>query len=215
VIALALTLAVATQAAPRPAPARTTVLDNATVTVTRLRFAAGSGETMHTHAFPLVLVQLTAGDLVDLAVRDEPVRGPRVAGLVTFVPAGSEHAVVNDGTTPFEMMAVALKTTRRPAPAALPTDAPPGITRTTLVDNADVRVVRVELTPGSREPLHTHPNDLVTVQVNAGRLQVRVGSGGTDSSRRPGFTQFIARNVSHAYANRGDRTVEILSISVK
>jgi quercetin dioxygenase-like cupin family protein len=99
----------------RPTPQRTMILDNAAVTVTRLRFAPGSGETAHTGDVPLVLIQLTAGDLVDLAVRDEPVRGPRVAGLVTFVPAGSEHAVVNAGTTSFEMIAVAIKTTRRPA----------------------------------------------------------------------------------------------------
>ena len=50
----------------RPAPLRTTVLDNATVTVTRLRFAPGSGEAVHTHDFPLVIVQLTGGDGVDL-----------------------------------------------------------------------------------------------------------------------------------------------------
>jgi len=205
----------ATQTVARPAPRRTTILDNATVTVTRLRFAPGSGETVHTYDSPLVLIQLTDGDLVDLAVRDEPVHGPRVAGLVTFVPAGSEHAVANAGTTPFEMMAVAIKTTRRPALTAPPTDAPPGITRTTLVDNQDVRVVRVELTPGSREPVHTHPHDLLTVQLNAGRLQIRVAGSRTDARRPVGFTRFIRRNTSHAYVNQGDRTIEILSVSIK
>jgi len=217
---IALTIALTVAAAPafqqaRTAPVRTTVVDNATVTVTRLRFAPGSGETIHTHDFPLVIVQLTSGDVVDLAVSDTRARGPRVAGLVTFVPAGTEHAVVNAGEKPFEMMAVAIKPTRKPAPAAPPTDAPPGITRTTLLDNDAVRVVRVEFTPGSREPAHTHPNDLVTIQMNAGRLQIRIGPRRSDSRRAVGFVQFVPRNVSHAYSSRGDRTIQLLSISIK
>jgi len=206
---------VALQQTPRPAPQRTTVVDNATVTVTRLRFAPGSGETVHTHDFPLVIVQLTSGDVVDLTVSDARARGPRVAGLVTFVPAGAEHAVVNAGTMPFDMMAVAIKPSRTPAPAAPPTDAPPGVTRTTLLDNADVRVVRVEFTPGSQEPVHTHPNDLVTIQINAGRLQIRLGTRRTDSRRPVGFVQFVPRNARHAYGSRGDRTIELLSVSIK
>ena len=203
------------QTAPRPAPVRTTVVDNSTVTVTRLRFAPGSGETVHTHDFPLVIIQLTSGDVVDLTVSDARARGPRVAGLVTFVPTGTEHAVVNAGTMPFEMMAVAIKPSRTPAPAAPPTDAPPGITRTTLLDNADVRVVRVEFTPGSQEPVHTHPNDLVTIQMNAGPLQIRLGTRRTDNRRPVGFVQFVPRNARHAYASRGDRTIELLSVSIK
>jgi quercetin dioxygenase-like cupin family protein len=35
-----------------------------------------------------------------------------------------------------------------------------GITRTTLLEKSEVRVVRVQFAPGSREPVHTHPNDL-------------------------------------------------------
>ncbi len=201
--------------AQRPAPVRTTVVDNATATVTRLRFAPGSGEAIHTHDFSIVIVQLTSGDVVDFAVSDMRARGPRVAGVVTFVPAGTEHAVANPGTTPFEIMAVAIKPSRAPAPAAPPTDASPGITRTTLVDNEVVRVVRVEFTPGSREPVHTHPNDLVTVQMNGGRLQIRVGRRRTDSRRAVGFVQFVPRNVAHAFSSRGDRTIELLSFSIK
>jgi quercetin dioxygenase-like cupin family protein len=224
-LALALTVAaapgggdaesVALQQTTRPAPVRTTVVDNATVTVTRLRFAPGSGETVHTHDFPIVIVQLTSGDVVDLTVSDARARGPRVAGLVTFVPAGTEHAVVNAGTMPFEMMAVAIKPSRTSAPAAPPTDAPPGITRTTLLDNDDVRVVRVEFTPGSQEPVHTHPNDLVTIQMNAGRLQIRLGTRRTDSRRPVGFVQFVPRTQRHAYSSRNDRSIELLSVSIK
>src|SRR5206468_3610505 len=86
-----LLLAAALQAGTLAPPQRTTVVDNATVTVMRLRFAPGSGETVHTHDFPIVVLQLTGGD-VDFTVGDARTSGPRIAGIVTYVPAGTEHA---------------------------------------------------------------------------------------------------------------------------
>jgi quercetin dioxygenase-like cupin family protein len=159
-------------------------------------------------------VQLTRGE-VDLTVGDTRTKGPRIAGIVTYVPAGTEHAATNAGSTPFDMISIAMKPSRSPAAPAPPTEAPPGITRTTLADNAEVRVVRVVFTPGSREPVHTHPNDLVTIQLNAGRLQILAGGRRTDRRRPVGFVQFVPRNQAHAYSWRGDRTIELLSVSVK
>lgn len=202
------------QAAVPVAPARTPVLDNATVTVTRLRFAPGTGESVHTHAFPLLIVQLTPG-VVDLTVDDMRARGPRETGVVTFVPANVPHAAVNAGSTSFDLIAVAVKPARPPAPAAPPTDAPPGITRTTLLDNADVRVVRVQFEPGGREPVHTHPNDLLTVQLSGGQLEILNGGDRTRGLRDPGSVQFLQRNVEHTYGSVDTHSFEVLSISVK
>ncbi len=202
------------QAATPVAPARTPVLDNATVTVTRLRFAPGTGESVHTHAFPLLIVQLTPG-VVDLTVDDMRARGPRETGVVTLVPANVPHAAVNAGSTSFDLIAVAVKPARPPAPAAPPTDAPPGITRTTLLDNADVRVVRVQFEPGGREPVHTHPNDLLTVQLSGGQLEILNGGERTRGLRDPGSVQFLQRNVEHSYGSVDTHSFEVLSISVK
>lgn len=44
--------------------------------MTRLRFGRGTGETVHTHPFPLLIVQLTSGD-VDLTVSDARARTAR------------------------------------------------------------------------------------------------------------------------------------------
>lgn len=207
----ALTIA---QAAAPVAPERTPVLDNATVTVTRLRFAPGTGESVHTHAFPLLIVQLTPG-MVDLTVDDMRARGPRETGLVTFMPANVPHAAVNAGSTTFDLMAIAVKPARPPAPAAPPTDAPPGITRTTLLDNADVRVVRVQFDPGGGEPVHTHLNDLVTVQLSGGQLEILNGGERTKGLRDPGFVQFLQRGVEHSFGNGDRHSFELLSVSIK
>ena len=196
------------------APQRTAILDNATTTVTRLRFERGAGETVHTHSFPLLIVQITPGD-VDLTVSEARARGPREPGIVTFVPPDTPHAVVNIGAGPFDIIAIALKPTRPAAAAAPPTDAPPGITRRTLVDNGDVRVVHVRFAPGSREPVHTHPNDLLTVQLTPGRFALLMGTERSEERGEIGSVQFLPREVPHAYVSMDAQQFELLSISVK
>jgi quercetin dioxygenase-like cupin family protein len=193
---------------------RRPMLNNATAQVMLLHLEPGAGVATHTDPFPLLLVQLTPGD-VDLTVSGARARGPRGAGLVTFVPADTPHVLVNAGATPFEMIAIALKPTRPAAPAAPPTEAPAGITRTILIDNNDVRVVRVQFAPGSREPVHTHPNDLLTVQLTPGTFDVLMGSARVTGRRAVGFTQFLPRDVSHAYVSTDSEPFELLSISIK
>ena len=197
------------------APQRTAILDNATTTVTRLRFGPGAREAVQTHASPLVIVQLTPGDSVDLTVSDARGLGPRDAGLVTFVPADTPCAIVNAGAVSFDMIAITIEPTRAAAPSAPPTEAPPGITRTTLMDNNDVRLVRVRFAPGSREPVHTHPNDLLTVQLTPGTFDILLGATRTGGRRDVGFTQFLPRDISHAYVSTDSETFDSLSISIK
>jgi quercetin dioxygenase-like cupin family protein len=122
---------------------------------------------------------------------------------------------VNAGTAPFELMAIAIKPTRTPASAAPPSAAPPGITRTTLVDNADVRVVRVQFAPDGREPVHTHPNDLLVVQILPGKVEILNGVDRSTGERGVGFVQFLPRDVPHAYISADTKPFELLSVSVK
>lgn len=200
-------------AALQAGPGRTSVLDNATVAVTRLRFAPGVREEIHTHPFPLAIVQVTAGSVT---VKDrEMIRVGHGAGDVWFIAANTAHAVSNSSNRDVDVLAIALKPDRPTAPAAPPTDAPPGITRATLVDNADVRIVRVRFDPNGREPLHAHPNDLLTVQLTAGVVEIVHGPDRSAREREPGFVQFLPRNVSHAYASADAKPFELLSLSVK
>jgi quercetin dioxygenase-like cupin family protein len=193
---------------------RTVLIDNGTVLVTRLGYEAGKGETSHTHPFSAVVMQLTPGD-VDVTIGSEHSRIRRDAGTVWFIPADVPHAAVNAGTMPFEQIAIAIKSTRMPAPAAPPTDAPPGIARTVLIDNAEARVVRVQFAPGGREPVHTHPNDLITVQATAGRLEILRASEKTTGERAPGTVEFVPRDVQHAYASVDTKPFELLSVAIK
>jgi quercetin dioxygenase-like cupin family protein len=198
---------------PAGVPDRTTVLDNNVVAVTRLHFAPGAAETPHTHPFPLVIVQVTSGTI---SLTDgELTRVGSRPGEVWFIPADTRHAARNTASAPVDMLGIALKPDRPPAPEAPPTDAPPGIRRATLVDNTEVRIVRVRFDNGAREPLHTHPNDLLTVQVSPGRVEIVNGSNRSSEQREAGFVQFVARGVPHAYASADAQPFELLSIAIK
>jgi quercetin dioxygenase-like cupin family protein len=194
-------------------PERTSVLDNGSVAVTRLKFAAGAREEAHTHPFPVAIVQITRGQLT---VTDrEMLRLGNHAGEVWFVPAGIPHAVSNRSPADIEILQVAIKPDRAPASAAPPTQAPPGITRSTLVDNNDARIVRVRFEPNGREPMHTHPNDLLTIQITPGKVEIANGGERSTLDREPGFVQFVPRNVQHAYASADSQPFELLSVSIK
>ena len=203
-------------ATPQPPPGitRTVLLDNDTVLVARLRYDAGKGETSHTHPFSAVVIQLTPGE-VDMTLAADRSRAQREAGTVWFIPANAPHAAVNVGAAPFDQIAITIKPTRAAAPAAPATASPAGITRTTLIDNADTRVVRVQFAPGGREPVHTHPNDLLTVQLTAGRVEILIASDKTASERAPGFVQFLPRGVAHSYASSDSKPFELVSVAIK
>jgi len=199
---------------PPPGITRSVIVDNATVLVARLGYEAGTGETSHTHPFSAVVIQLTPGD-VDMTLGADRSRARREAGTVWFVPANVPHMALNTGTAPWEQIAITIKPTRAAAAAAPPTDAPPGITRTTLVDNADTRVVRVQFAPRSREPVHTHLNDLLTVQLTPGSVDILIGSEKTSGERVAGFVQFLPRNVEHAYISADAKPLDVMSVAIK
>jgi quercetin dioxygenase-like cupin family protein len=209
----AFVVAIATQAAGTPGIDRTQLIDNPTVTVTRLHFAVGAAEERHTHAFPLLIVQLVDGNVT--VKQGDLIKVSDRAGEVFFVPAKAPHAASNNGRKAMDLIAVAIKPTRKKAPVAPATAAPPGITRTTLLDNDVVRVVLVKFAPEGREPLHTHPNDLLTIQMSAGLVEIVNGSDKSTSVRPPGFVQFVPRDVSHAYASADTKPFELISVAIK
>src|SRR5262249_40040508 len=110
---------------------------------------------------------------------------------------------------------IRFKPGRTPAPAMPSVDAPPGIERTPLLDNAVTRVVRVAFATTGREPVHTHPYDLITLQISPGRVEILDGDAKTSDAREPGFTRFVPRDRQHAYASADDKPFEILSVAIK
>ena len=194
-------------------PQRPALLDNDTVAVTRIELPPSEPAIVHTYAFPVVLVQINAAQVI-VKERDLQ-RVGRGLGEVWFIEGGTRYSIANSGRNRAEILAIALKPDRPKAAAAPPTDAPPGITRATLIDNDQLRVVRVRFSPGAREPLHSHPNDLLTVQLTRGRVEILNGSDRSTDAREPGFVQFLRRDTQHFFASADKMPFELLSLSIK
>jgi len=136
-------------------------------------------------------------------------------GDVQMMRAGMTQRLTNADPAPLEIIAITIKPSRRPAEPATPASPPPGITRTTVLETHDVRVVRATFARNGREPVHTHPNDLLTIQITAGRVEIFDGSDTAIRSQSAGTVHFLPRNVPHAYASADSKPFEILSIAIK
>jgi beta-alanine degradation protein BauB len=204
------------QQAPQPPQGvtRTELVNNATVLVARLRFAPGAREEVHTHPFSAVVVQIGAGD-VDMRLGDKHATSRREHGVVDFIPKEMPHAAANVGRDPIDFVTIAIKADRKPGGEAPPTAAPEGITRTPVLDNPETRVARVSFAPSAREPVHTHPFDLVVVQLTPGRVEVRLGGDVTTKDYAAGEAIFLPRDVPHAVSNVGSASFDLLSVGIK
>jgi quercetin dioxygenase-like cupin family protein len=216
VIALAVCGVTAT-AQERTAPAGftvTPVLDNTTIEVVRLRLAPGARETPHTHSYAMLVIVLSRSEMKmqNGGTHTTAVRKP---GELEFVGAGVSHAAANVGSTPLDALAVAIKPTRVRGGTAAPPQPLPGLSRTSLLDNSHVVVTRLEFEPEVREPVHTHPYDLLVVPITSARIDMQVGGKKTLHTYAIGETIFIPRGVLHTGANAGTAPFRILGVAIK
>ena len=171
-------------------------LDNTTVRVTRVRIPQGGAYDVRADTAAILVVTLPGGD-------------------VQFIRSGMTRRLTNADPAPTDLIAITIKPTRRPAESAPPTSPPPGIARTTILDTHDVRVVRATFAPTGREPVHTHPNDLLTIQMTPARVEIFDGSTTATTAEPVGSVRFLPRNAPHGYASADTRSFEILSIAIK
>ena len=201
------------QAMP-PGITRAPLLENDTVMMARLRMAPGAREEVHTHPFSAVVVQIDEGDMeMQVGTRRETAR--RGPGHVDFIAADMPHAAANAGSSAFDIVTVALKPERTAGGSQPAAQSPPGITRVPLLDNAEARATRVTFAPGAREPVHSHPFDMVVVQVTPGRMEVLVGGRTEARDYAAGEVVWLPRNVPHAVSNGGGVAFTVVSVGVK
>jgi len=190
------------------------VLDNATITAVRLKLAPGAKEQPHTHAYPMLVVVLTKGEM-EMRNGEGHTKGARKVGDVEFVAAGVSHNAANVGAAPLEALVLAIKPERVRGGTAPPAQALPGVTRKPLLDNPDVKVTRLEFEAEVREAVHTHPYDLLVVPTTPARLDIQVGDKKHVRGYAIGEAIFIPRTVPHAVANVGTASFRILGIAIK
>ena len=193
---------------------RTALLENDSVMVARLSLAPGAREQTHTHPFSAVVVQLGPGE-VEMRLGPQAGTTRRDLGHAEFIAAEIPHAAANVGTAAFDVVTIALKPTRTRGGEQPPTGARPGISRTPLFHNNEARVARAAFEAGAREPVHSHPFDMVIVQLEPGRMEVLVGENRTVKPYATGDVVFLPRDVPHSVANADTRPLAIISVAVR
>ena len=193
---------------------RTPLLENDTVMMARLRMAPGAREEVHTHPFSAVVVQIGAGD-VEMRVGNRRETERREPGHVSFLATEMPHAAANAGSSAFDIVTIALKPERTRGGVQAPSGSPAGITRAPLLDNSEARATRVTFDPGASEAVHSHPFDMVVVQVTPGRMDVRVGETRETKDYAAGDVVWLPRDVPHAVSNAGARAFTVISVGVK
>ncbi len=92
--------------------------------------------------------------------------------------------------------------------------ATPGITRTTLKDDAKYSVARVTFAPGAGEVPHTHPYDIIITAVRSGPAVIMVGDSKT-TTVKAGEVKFVPRDVVHSVTNTGTVEFEVITVGIK
>ena len=100
-------------------------------------------------------------------------------------------------------------TARAQAPAA------PAFASKVLVDNDRVRVQRLSVPAGFREPLQVAPNDQIAIQVTPGELEVVISGRKTAGRIEPGTTFYVPKNAPHQFLNTGAAPYDVVIVMLK
>jgi len=99
-------------------------------------------------------------------------------------------------------------------PKAIPTQDP-GVARATLIDNAQVRILRVEIQPGGVRRIHTH--DDVTFHLFlpvSGTIEITIGSA-KPATASVGQAFYLEKGTPHGFRNTGTSQAMALEVFVK
>jgi quercetin dioxygenase-like cupin family protein len=194
--------------------ARTT-LDNPAVEVARVSLAPDRVET-GAPRFASLVIQIGECSL-DRSVGPDQTNGPRGAGFALPVPPNVRYSISNHSRAVCDLVVVRKKRAPDPASdaAAPPVPVPAGIHRVPLFENAEMRVVQVRFDPAAREVPHTHPFDLLTVQITGGRVETLIDRTANAVQLAAGEVVWFPKNVTHVVGNPGASAFELLSVGIK
>ena len=100
-------------------------------------------------------------------------------------------------------------TARAQAPAG------PAFASKLLVDNDRVRIQRLSVPAGFREPLQVVSNDQIAIQVTPGELEVVINGQKTAGRIEPGTTFYVPKNAPHQFLNMGQAPYDVVVVMLK
>ncbi len=100
-------------------------------------------------------------------------------------------------------------TARAQAPAA------PAFASAILADNDRVRIQRLSVPAGFREPLQVVANDQIAVQITPGDLEVTIDGQKTAGRMAPGTSFYVPKNAPHQFLNVGTTPYDVVVVMLK
>jgi quercetin dioxygenase-like cupin family protein len=192
----------------------TQIFDNPTATAIQLALAPGAKEQPHQHPYAMLVVYTARAD-VQMQNGDTNTRATRQPGDVDFIGRNVTHWAANVGSGTAEATVIAIKADRPSAGPFPPPQPLPGLTRSTLLDQAEATINRVELASGAREPVHMHPYDLIVVVPDIIRMDIMIGDMKESKEYDSGATLFVPRNTPHAFGNLETRPIALVTVAPK
>jgi hypothetical protein len=84
-----------------------------------------------------------------------------------------------------------------------------------LLENDRVRVQRVNVPVGYRDPVSVLQNDIVVIQTSPGEMEVVIGQNRTTGHVDPGQTWYVPKTVAHQFSNAGDKPYDTVIVLLK
>lgn len=93
--------------------------------------------------------------------------------------------------------------------------AGPAFASKVLVDNDRVRVQRLSVPAGFREPLQVVPNDQIAIQMTPGELEVVISGQKTAGRVEAGTAFYVPKNAPHQFLNMGVAPYDVVVVMLK
>jgi quercetin dioxygenase-like cupin family protein len=93
--------------------------------------------------------------------------------------------------------------------------APAGFASKELVNNDKVRIQRLTVPGGFREPMQMVPNDQIAIQVTPADLEVTIDGQKTAGRMEPGAAFYVPKNAPHQFLNMGKAPYDVVVVMIK
>ncbi len=171
---------------------------------------------MHEHTMNRVMIYLDPG-IDRISYEDGRVTDLKFkAGDVLWSPAGGKHTSENIGEKPFRIVELELKAQGKPfRPSGLdPVSVAPANYKVVL-DNEQVRVLRVRVEPRQKIRLHEHGVNRVAVFLTPFRLRVTPEGGQPAESSGSAYEVRFSKPQRHIEENLSEVPFEVIAVELK
>jgi quercetin dioxygenase-like cupin family protein len=92
---------------------------------------------------------------------------------------------------------------------------PAGLGMKVLVDNDRVRIQRLSVPAGFKDPVSVAQNDQIAIQATAGEMEVTIDGKKTVGRVEPGTVFYVPKNVQHQFNNAGKTAYDTIVVMLK